>query len=71
MSNSFETPWPIACQTPLSMGFSRQEYWTGWPRPSPGDRPYPGTEPVSPAWLAGSLQMSHLGKPHTLMGISN
>ena len=46
------TPWTAACQAPLSMGFPRQEYWSGLPFPSPGDLPNPGTEPVSPA-LAG------------------
>ena len=46
------TPWTIACQTPLSMGFSHQEYWSGWPCPPPGDLPTPGIEPVSPESLA-------------------
>ena len=46
------TPWPIACQTPLSMGFPRQEYCSGLPFPSPGDRPDSGIQPASPA-LAG------------------
>ena len=35
-------PWTLACQSPLSMGFSRQEYWSGWPFPPPGDLPHPG-----------------------------
>ena len=43
------TPWPVAHQAPLSMGFSRQEYWSGQPSPSPGDLPNPGIEPGSPA----------------------
>ena len=43
------TPWTVAYQAPLSMGFSRQEYWSGLPFPSPGDLPYPGVEPGSPA----------------------
>ena len=43
------TPWTIAYQVPLSMGFSRQEYWSGLPFPSPGDLPNPGIEPRSPA----------------------
>ena len=38
------TPWTVACQNPLSMGFSRQEYWSGLPLPSPGDLPDPGIE---------------------------
>ena len=41
------TPWTIACQGPLSMGFSRQEYWNGLPCPPPGNLPDPGIEPVS------------------------
>ena len=43
------TPWTVAGQAPLSMGFSRPEYWSGWPCPLPGDLPDPGVEPVSPA----------------------
>ena len=43
----FATPWTIARQGPLSMGFPRQEYWSGLPFPSPGDLPYPGIEPTS------------------------
>ena len=43
------TPWTVAHQAPLSMGFSRQEYWSGLPLPSPGDLPDPGIEPRSPA----------------------
>ena len=46
------TPWTVAHQAPQSMGFSRQEYWSGLPFPSPGDLPDPGIEPESPA-LAG------------------
>ena len=49
------TPWTIACQAPLSMGFSRQEYWSGLPLPSPGDLPDPGIELRSPALQADSL----------------
>ena len=44
----FATPWTVAYQVPLSMGFSRQEYWSGWPFPCPGDLPNPGIEPGSP-----------------------
>ena len=44
----FVTPWTIVHQAPLSMGFSRQEYWSGLPFPSPGDLPDPGIEPKSP-----------------------
>ena len=52
------TLWTVARQAPLSMGFSRQENWSGLPFPSPGERPDPGIEPVSPA--TPSLQMSSL-----------
>ena len=45
----FATPRTVAYQAPLSMGFSRQEYWSGLPFPSPGDLPDPGIEPGSPA----------------------
>ena len=44
------TPWTVACQDPLSMGFSRQEYWSGLLFPSPGDLPDPGMEPGSLNW---------------------
>ena len=53
-----ETPWIVACQAPLSMGFSRQEYWSGLPFPSPRDLPNPGIKPRSPA-LAGRFFTSH------------
>ena len=49
------TPWTVAHQAPLSMGFSRQEYWSGLPFPSPGDLPNPGIEPRSPILQADSL----------------
>ena len=52
MSDSVITPWNVARQAPLSMGFSRQGYWSGLPCPHPGDLPDPGIEPASPA-LAG------------------
>ena len=45
----FVTPWTVAHQAPLSMGFSRQEYWSGLPCPPPGDLPSPGIKPMSPA----------------------
>ena len=48
-------PWAVACQAPLSMGFSRQEYWSGLPFPSPGDLPDPGIKPGSPALQADDL----------------
>ena len=49
------TPWTVACQAPLSMGFSRQEYWNGLPFPSPGDLPDPGMEHRSSALQAEAL----------------
>ena len=49
------TPWTVAQQAPLSMGFSREEYWRGLPFPSPGDLPDPGIEPGSPALQADAL----------------
>ena len=51
----FATPWTVVQQAPVSTEFSRQEYWSGLPVPSPGDLPDPGTEPASPALQAGSL----------------
>ena len=48
----FTIPWTVACQGPLSMGFSRQECWSEFPRPPPGDLPCPGMEPMSPAYPA-------------------
>ena len=50
----FVTPWTVAYQAPPSVGFSRQEYWSGLPLPSPGNLPHPGIEPASPA-LAGKI----------------
>ena len=47
MANSFETTWAVAHQAPLSMGFSRQEYWSGLPFPPSEDLPDPGIEPMS------------------------
>jgi len=52
---------PTLCEEPLSMGFSRQEYWSGLPCPPPGDLPDPGIEPLSPALQTDSLPLSHLG----------
>ena len=51
----FATPWTVAHQAPPSMGFSRQEYWSGLPFPSPGDLPDAGIEPQSPALRADTL----------------
>ena len=62
MANSFETPWTVAHQAPLSMGFPRQEYWSELPFPSPGDLSNPGIEPASPALQADSLPTELPGK---------
>ena len=59
----FATPWTAAYQAPPSMGFSRQEYWSGLPFPSPGDLPNPGIEPGSPALEADTLTSEPPGKP--------
>ena len=59
----FATPWTVAYQAPLSMGFSRQEYWSGLPFPSPGDLPNPGIEPGSPALQTNALLSKPPGKP--------
>ena len=59
----FATPWTVAHQAPPSMGFSRQEYWSGLPFPSPGDLPNPGIEPRSPALQADALTSEPPGKP--------
>ena len=57
------TPWTVACQAPLSMRFSRQEYWSGLPFPSPGGLPDPGIEPRSPALQQILSQLSYNGSP--------
>ena len=56
-------PWTIAHQVPLSMGFSRQESWSGLPFPSPGDCSDPEIEPGSPVLQADSLHLYHQGSP--------
>ena len=60
----FATPWTVAYQAPPSMRFSRQEHWSGLPFPSPGDLPYPGIEPWSPALQADTLTSQPPGKPN-------
>ena len=59
----FATPWTVAYQAPLSMGFSRQEYWSGLPFPSPGDLPDPGIKPGSLSFQTDSLASEPPGKP--------
>ena len=55
VSDSFVTPWTVAPQAPLSMGFPRQEYWSGLPLPSPGDFPNPVIKPATPVLTGGFL----------------
>ena len=62
----FVTPWTAAYQAPPSTGFSRQEYWSGWPFPSPEDLPDPGIEPGFPALEADALTSELPGKPNYL-----
>ena len=59
----FATLWTVACQASLSVGFSRQEYWSGLPCPPPGNIPDPGIEPLTPALQVDSLALSRLGSP--------
>ena len=73
----FAAPWTVACQAFLSMKFYRQEYWSGYPCPSPGDLPNPGIKLKSPALQVGSLLSEPPGKPwecsnyHTIVLISH
>ena len=63
MLDSFATPWITTSQAPLSMGFPRQEYWSGLPFLSPGDLPNPEIEPRSPGLQADSFPAEPQGKP--------
>ena len=63
---TLETPWTVACQVPLSIGFSRQEYWSGLPFPSPGHLPEPGIESGSPTFHTDSSPTELPGKPSFL-----
>ena len=60
----FATPWAVVCQACLSMGFSRQESWSGLPFPPPEDLPDPGIEPASLALTDGFFTSEPPGKPH-------
>ena len=62
----FATPWTVACPAPLSMGFSRQEYWSGLPFPSPGDLPNPGL----PHCRQTLYRLSHQGSPSMYIPLS-
>ena len=66
----FATPRTVARQTPLSMGFSRQEYWSGLPCPPTRELPNPGIEPRSPVLQADSLPTEPMGKPPEKVGYS-
>ena len=57
------TPWTVAHQAPLFMGFPKQEYWSGLPLPSPGDLPDPGIEPTYPALTGELFTTEPPGKP--------
>ena len=63
----FATPWTVGHQAPASMGFPRQEYWSGLPIPSPGDLPDPETEPGSPTLQADALTSEPPGKPNGII----
>ena len=63
MSDSLATPWTVAHQAPLSMGFLKQESWSGLPFPSPGDLPNPGLKPMSPALAGRFFTTESPGKP--------
>ena len=71
MSRLFAIPWTVAYQAPPSMGFSRQEYWSGLPFPSPGGLPKPGIEPWSPALQTDALLSEPPGKPVLYRGGKN
>ena len=64
----FVTPWTVARQAPLTMKFSRQEYWSGLPCPPPGDLPNPGIEPGSLTLQANSGGLNHQGSPPPWQG---
>ena len=63
----FVTPWTIACQAPLSIGFSQQEYWSGLPFPSPGDLLYSGIKPTPPAFAGKFFITEPPGKPNSIL----
>ena len=70
MSDSFATLWTVAFQAPLSMGFPRQEYWSGLSFPYPGDLSDPGIEPasfMSPALVCGFFTTEPPGKPFCIL----
>ena len=64
LCQALETPWSVAHQAPLSMGFPKQEYWSGLPFPSPGDLPDPGIKLASPSLAGGFFTTELTGKAH-------
>jgi len=66
MSDYFATPWTVACQAPLSMGFPGQEYWSELPFLSPGDLSDPGIKPMSPALAGGFFSTEPTRKPQEM-----
>ena len=64
-------PSTVTCQVSLSMGFPREEYWSGLPFPFAGDLPIPGIEPVFPAWKEDSFTAEPLGKSSFSLGFCN
>ena len=68
MSDSFATPWTVAHQAPLSMGFPSQEYWSGLPFPSPEDLPSLGIKPVSPVLAGRFFTAEPPGNPQVIRG---
>ena len=69
--SSFASPWTVARQAPLSMGFSRQEYWNGLPFPSPGKLPDPGIKPTSSKLASRFFTTEPPGNPHSLLNYSS
>ena len=69
MFGSSVTPWTVACQAPMSMGFPRQEYWSKLLFPIPGDLPNPGIEPVSPALVGGFFAIEPPEKPSFIITV--
>ena len=67
MSDSFTIPWALPHQSPLSMRFPRQEYWSGLPFPLPGDLSNPEINPCLLNWQADSLQLYHQGNPKMIV----
>ena len=70
MFDSSATPWTVADLTPLSMGFPRQEYWSGLPFPSPGSIPDPGIKPMLPALADKFFTTESPEKPHEYLGLT-